>query len=85
MGNGINLGNTLEAFRGYNQSTKRNPSSYETLWGQPEAQSRHFEGFARAGFKSVRIPIAWTNMMDYEFLDMDFSFCLLSHLEVGFS
>ena len=66
MGNGINLGNTMEAYRGYNASTKMEPTYYERLWGQPEAQPRHFYSFADTGFKSVRIPIAWTNMMDYE-------------------
>ena len=81
MGNGINLGNTREAIRGYNQSTKRTPSSYETLWGQPEAQPRHFEGFARAGFKSVRIPIAWTNMMDYEHGDFTIATAMLDRVE----
>ena len=81
MGNGINLGNTLEAYRGYNQSTKRAPSSYETLWGQPEAQPRHFEGFARAGFKSVRIPIAWTNMMDYEHGNFTIAPAMLDRVE----
>lgn len=81
MGNGINLGNTLEAYRGYNAPTNRQPTFYETLWGQPETQPRHFKAFADAGFKSVRIPIAWTNMMNYEKGDFKIAPAMLDRVE----
>lgn len=80
MGNGINLGNTLEAYRG-NNPTNKNPVFYETLWGQPETKPYHFKAFADAGFKCVRIPIAWTNMMNYEKNDFTIATALLDRVE----
>ena len=66
MGNGINLGNTLEAYRGWNGSTTKPVLSYERLWGQPETNQEIMEAYKAAGFNCVRIPVAWTNMMNYE-------------------
>ena len=66
MGNGINLGNTLEAYRGWDKSTSEPVSWYEKLWGQPETSQEIMNAYKSAGFNSVRIPVAWTNMMDYE-------------------
>lgn len=66
MGNGINLGNTMEAYRGWNGSTKMKPGYYETHWGQPVTSQEILNAYHDAGFKTVRIPVAWTNMMDYE-------------------
>ena len=65
MGNGINLGNTMEAY-GHVYGTDRNTSFYETLWGQPLTTRKMFADFRAAGFDSVRIPVAWTNMIDFE-------------------
>lgn len=63
MGNGINLGNTFEATTsGKNSSVK----VYETAWGQPETTQRMIEGYKAAGFDTLRIPVAWTNTMDFE-------------------
>ncbi len=66
MGNGINLGNTLEAYRGWNGSTTKPVLSYERLWGQPETNQEIMDAYKAAGFNCVRIPVAWTNMMNYE-------------------
>lgn len=66
MGNGINLGNTLEAYRGWHGNPKKRPQDYEQLWGQPVTNQKIFDAYKEAGFKSVRIPVAWTNMIDYE-------------------
>lgn len=66
MGNGINLGNTLEAYRGWNGSTTKPVLSYERLWGQPETNQEIMDAYKAAGFSCVRIPVAWTNMMNYE-------------------
>jgi len=49
---GINLGNTLEAI----------PS--ETSWGQPLTTQTTMDGYKAAGFKSVRIPVAWSQYAD---------------------
>lgn len=81
MGNGINLGNTLEAYRGWNKSTKRDVSSYERSWGQPVTTAAMFKAYKEAGFNSVRIPVAWTNMMDYEHGDYTISPKLLDRVE----
>ena len=62
MGNGWNLGNTMEAC-GINAS---DPISYETCWGQPITELGTLEGVKAAGFDSVRIPVAWSNMMNVE-------------------
>jgi len=44
---GINLGNTLEAL----------PD--ETAWGNPKPSQALMDGYRAAGFRSVRIPVAW--------------------------
>lgn len=49
---GINLGNTLEAI----------PT--ETSWGNPVPSDAYFKAVKAAGFRSVRIPIAWTQYAD---------------------
>lgn len=66
MGNGINLGNTLEAYRGWNGNAKGNAKSYERMWGQPLTTASMMVAYKKAGFDSIRIPVAWTNMMPYE-------------------
>lgn len=66
MGNGINLGNTMEAYRYGDIGTKSDPKKYEVLWGQPITTQKTMDSFKEAGFDSVRIPVAWTNAMDYE-------------------
>jgi endoglucanase len=51
---GINLGNTLEAI----------PS--ETSWGNPPTPDAYFKAVRAAGFRSVRIPAAWSQYSDSE-------------------
>jgi endoglucanase len=52
MSPGINLGNTMEAI----------PT--ETSWGNPVPTEAYFRGIRAAGFRSVRIPLAWTQYAD---------------------
>lgn len=52
MSPGINLGNTLEAI----------PT--ETSWGNPKPTNAYFKAVRKAGFGSIRIPIAWTQYAD---------------------
>ena len=54
MSPGLNLGNTLEAL----------PS--ETAWGNPPANQAVMNAFKAAGFKTVRIPVAWNQYADAE-------------------
>jgi len=52
MAPGINLGNTLEAIGG------------ETAWGNPLTTQATMNGYKAAGFKTVRIPVAYTQYAD---------------------
>jgi endoglucanase len=52
MSPGINLGNTLEAI----------PS--ETSWGNPLTTQTIMNAYKAAGFKTVRIPVAWSQYAD---------------------
>lgn len=67
MGNGINLGNTLEA---YNHKSYVelgvDPTSFETLWGQPVTTRDMIDDMKAMGFDTLRIPVAWTNGINYE-------------------
>ncbi len=66
MGNGINLGNTMEAYGHTSIGVKSDPTVYEQLWGQPVTTQEMIQGMKDAGFDSLRVPVAWTNMMDFE-------------------
>lgn len=60
MGNGTNLGNTLEACdntRAYAAGTA--PTVYETSWGQPVTTPEMLTALKAAGFDTIRIPVAW--------------------------
>ncbi len=66
MGNGINLGNTMEAYGRLALGTEAEVSAYETYWGMPVTTQEMITGMHEAGYDTLRIPVAWTNMMDYE-------------------
>ncbi len=61
MGLGWNLGNTMEACGDWING--QDVSNYETAWGNPETTREMFHALKVAGFKSVRIPVAWSNLM----------------------
>ena len=65
MGIGINLGNTLEACGDWINGDTVN--DYETAWGSPTVTEEMIAGYAAAGFRSVRIPVAWSNLMDEDY------------------
>ena len=52
MSPGINIGNTLEAL----------PA--ETSWGNPMITQKLLDGYRAAGFKTVRIPVSWSQYAD---------------------
>jgi endoglucanase len=54
MSPGWNLGNSLEAIGG------------ETAWGNPPTTQALMDAVKAAGFKSVRIPVAWAQYADAE-------------------
>ncbi len=66
MGNGINLGNTFEAYGHTSLGVFGQVQSYETLWGQPVTTEAIIKGMKDCGFDTLRIPVAWTNMMAFE-------------------
>ncbi len=61
MGNGWNLGNTMEAINTWTA----NPTvkDFETAWGQPVTTQAMITGIKNAGFDSIRIPVSWSNMI----------------------
>ncbi len=66
LGNGINLGNTMEAYGHISIGVGAEPNVYETLWGQPITTAEMVQGMKDAGFDTLRIPVAWTNAMNFE-------------------
>lgn len=67
MGNGINLGNTMEAYGHSNYvSSNADPTSFETSWGQPVTTKEMIEDMKNMGFDTLRIPVAWTNGINFE-------------------
>ncbi len=69
MGIGINLGNTFESSGDlwWIDASTATPSSYETAWGSPTITQAIIQGYADAGFDTLRIPVAWSNMMDEDY------------------
>jgi endoglucanase len=61
MGIGINLGNTFESTGDWINGS--NVNAYETAWGSPTITKAMIDGYASGGIKTVRIPIAWSNLM----------------------
>ncbi len=66
MGNGINLGNTMEAYGRASLGVGADVTEYETSWGAPVTTKEMVGAMKAAGFDSLRIPVAWTNAMDFE-------------------
>ena len=81
MGNGINLGNTMEAYGRADLGTKADVNAYETYWGAPTTTQEMVSAMAAEGFNTLRIPIAWTNMMDYENDDYTIDEAYLNRVE----
>jgi endoglucanase len=64
MAPGINLGNTLEAVHWAYDGVTPYTTSQEGIWGNGDTNQATFDGYAAAGFKSVRIPVAYTQYSD---------------------
>lgn len=62
MGNGINLGNTMEAW-GSLLGEDATVLDFEHCWGQPTTTQEIIDGMKAAGFDTVRIPVAWSNII----------------------
>ena len=59
MGNGINLGNTMEACDYSRGCFSDDPAVYESYWGQPVTTPEMLIAMKAAGFDTLRIPVAW--------------------------
>ncbi len=66
MGLGINLGNTLESFGDWIYEYNKYPTvtNFETAWGSPIITEDMIKGYAECGFGVIRIPVAWSNLME---------------------
>ncbi len=65
MGNGINLGNTMEACNNQTGHVTDDTTYYETMWGAPITTQESINGMKAAGFDTLRLPVAWmTNATD---------------------
>lgn len=87
MGNGINLGNTMEAYGRSSLGTDADPTGYETFWGQSVTTQEMLDGMKAAGFDTLRLPVAWTNMMAFETGDYTINSAYLDRVEeiVGYA
>ena len=87
MGNGINLGNTMEAYGRSSLGVGEQPTRYETYWGQPVTTQEMLDGMKAAGFDTLRLPVAWTNAIDFETGDYTIDKAYLDRVEeiVGYA
>lgn len=63
MGQGWNLGNTLEACGTAEDTEGFTIKDFELFWNKIMTTQKLFDGLKSYGINSVRIPIAWSNMM----------------------
>lgn len=66
LGNGINLGNTLDATNLRDYKPDASELDYETFWGNPEINQAQLRAIRKAGFRTVRIPITIEDHLDEE-------------------
>lgn len=64
MGNGINIGNSLDATGLRKDKSEAEELEYEVSWGNPEIERQQFRAIREAGFQTVRIPVTWEDHMD---------------------
>ena len=84
MGNGINLGNSLECYAHWTGMTSGDFSlaTIETMYGMPVTTAEIVESMKNAGFDTLRIPISWTNaMFNYESGDYTIDEAYLDRVE----
>ncbi len=65
MGLGWNLGNTMECAGDWIKSAE--VRSFETAWGNPETTKEMIDKIKEDGFQSIRIPVAWSNMLGNDY------------------
>lgn len=55
LGAGINIGNTLDVI-----TDRDGPGTDETGWGNPRISREYIHALASYGYKTVRLPVTWT-------------------------
>ena len=64
---GFNLGNTFEAWQGWNtwpdDISTITPEYSETGWNNPKTTQAMIDEVANAGFNAIRIPVTWRNFI----------------------
>jgi endoglucanase len=63
LGAGWNLGNSLEA----TGVPSKTIAEYETCWSNPLTTQEIIDVIADMGYKTIRIPVAWSNLMADDF------------------
>ncbi len=72
MGAAINLGNTMEATLPYAQKlTATEATQFEQAWGQPITTQEYIDCVHTYGINTIRIPVAWSNMIDTDTYEID--------------
>lgn len=66
MEKGINLGNTFESCGSWIKSSG-GVKSFETAWGSPVITEEVIALYAESGFKTLRVPVAWSNMISSDY------------------
>lgn len=66
LGNGINIGNSLDATGVLKHRAGASTEYYETYWHNPLLTEELFAFIREGGFQSVRIPVTWDEHMDAE-------------------
>ena len=64
LGNGINLGNSLDAHGITKHKEKPSVEDFETYWQNPPISAALLRAVKDAGFSLVRIPVTWEEHMD---------------------
>lgn len=62
MGNGMNIGNTLDSYGDWITGTS--PKDFETAWGNPQITPQLIAAYKAAGVKTLRLPVTWRQHID---------------------
>ncbi len=64
MGQGINLGNTMEATKALGEMDNfTEATDFEQAWGAPITKPEFIDAVHSYGFNTIRIPVAWSSMV----------------------
>ncbi len=64
LGNGYNLGNSLDSTNMWEYDPDAGELEYETFWNNPYIEKSQFRMIREAGFHTVRIPVTWEDHLD---------------------